>query len=149
MRFFSNKLFLVLILLCTFYTNAQDYLMTLKSTEIKFLEKEAKKFGGETLINDGTYTYIHEGSEVEVIYQGDQHYEFYNDKRHFIKSKLFWVAKDIVYLTIEDFSVPDFPFKIGTTTKIEITKKEKDFVYYKSTLGGRTWMGKMKKINLL
>jgi len=149
MRFFSNKLFLPLILLCAFYANAQDYLMTLNSTEVKFVDKDAKRFEGETLVNDGNYTYMYEGNEVEVIYEGDQHYEFYNDKRHFIKSKLFWVAKDIVYVTIENFTVPNFPFKIGTTTKIEITKKEKEFVYYKSTLGGRTWMGKMKKIRLL
>ena len=148
MKNFKNKLFLAIILLCAIYVNAQDYLMTLNPTALNFIDKDAKEFEGETLVNDGTYTYVYDGGEVEVVYKGDEHYEFHDNKKYFIKSKLFWVSKDLVYVTIEDFTIPNFPFKRGTKMKIEITKKEKEFIYYESTLGGRTWLGKMKESNL-
>jgi hypothetical protein len=148
MKNFKNKLFLAIVLLCAFYVNAQDYLMTLNPTALNFIEKDAKEFEGETLVNDGTYTYTHEGKKVEVVYDGNTHYEFHNNKKNFIKSKLFWVSDDLVYVTIQDFTIPNFPFKKGTKMKIEITKKERGFIYYKSTLGGRTWLGKMKESKL-
>ena len=149
MKNFKNKLFLAIILLCAVYVNAQDYLMTLNPSALNFIDKDAKEFEGEPLISNKTFTYIYDGGEVEVVYDGDQHYEYHNNKQYCIKSKLFWVAKDLVYVTIEDFTIPNFPFKRGTKMKIEITKVEKNGnVSYKSTLGGRTWLGKMKESNL-
>lgn len=148
MKNFKNKLFLTLILLFAIYVNAQDYLMTLNPTATNFIDKNATEFKGEKLVKDNTYTYQYDGGAVEVIFKGNEHYEFHNNKKHFIKSKLFWVSEDLVYVTIEDFNLPTFPFKKGTKMKIEITKVEKEYIYYKSTLGGRTWLGKMKESNL-
>ncbi len=148
MKNFKNKLFLTLILLFAIYVNAQDYLMTLNPTSLNFIDKDAKEFKGQPLVKDNTYSYQYDGGNVDVIFKGNEHYEFHNNRKHFIKSKLFWVAEDLVYVTIEDFNLPNFPFKRGTKMKIEITKVEKNYIYYKSTLGGRTWLGKMKETDL-
>lgn len=148
MKNFTNKLLLAAVLLFTVYVNAQDYLMTLNPTALNFIDKDAKEFEGEPLVSNKTFTYMYDGGEVEVVYKGNEHYEFHNNKQHFIKSKLFWVSEDLVYVTIEDFTIPNFPFKRGTQMKIQIEKVDKDVVYYKSTLGGRTWLGKMKESKL-
>ncbi|MEO9570453.1 MAG: hypothetical protein ABJH82_03550 [Polaribacter sp.] len=148
MKNFTNKLLLAVVLLFAVYLNAQDYLMTLNPTALNFIDKDAKEFKGEPLVSNKTFTYMYDGGEVEVVFKGNEHYEFHNNKQHFIKSKLFWVSEDLVYVTIEDFTIPNFPFDRGTKMKIEITKVEKDYVYYKSTLGGRTWLGKMKESSL-
>ena len=148
MKNFTNKLLLAVVLLFAVYVNAQDYLMTLNPTALNFIDKDAKEFEGEPLVSNQTFTYMYDGGKVEVEYKGDTHYEYHNNRQHFIKSKLFWVSEDLVYVTIEDFTIPNFPFERGTKMKIEITKVEKDYVYYKSTLGGRTWLGKMKESKL-
>lgn len=148
MKNFKNKLFLATVLFFAVYINAQDYLMTLNPTAANFIDKDAKEFEGVPLVSDKTFTYNYDGGEVEVVYKGNEHYEYHENKKYFIKSKLFWVAEDLVYVTIEDFTIPNFPFKRGTKMKIEITKVEKEYVFYKSTLGGRTWLGKMKASNL-
>ncbi|WP_159950727.1 hypothetical protein [Polaribacter septentrionalilitoris] len=148
MKNFKNKLFLVLVLSFAIYVNAQDYLMTLNPTSLNFIDKNATEYKGEPLIKDKSFTYNYNGGEVFVTFKGDEHIEFHNNKQHFIKSKLFWVSKDLVYVTIEDYTLPNFPFKRGTKMKIEFTKVKDGFVEYKSTLGGRTWLGKMKESKL-
>jgi len=148
MRNFKNKLFLTVVLCFAIYVNAQDYLMTLNPTALNFIDKNAKEFKGETVIKDQSFTYNYNGGEVFVKFDGNDHIEFHNNRKHYIKSKLFWVAKDLVYVTIEDFNLPNFPFKRGTKMKIEFTKVKNGTVEYTSTLGGRTWLGKMKETTL-
>ena len=48
-------------------------------------------------------------------------------------------------MIIRDFNLPNFPFKAGTKMRMKITKVENGFIHYTSTLGGRTWKGKMKE----
>ncbi|KGL64166.1 hypothetical protein [Polaribacter sp. Hel1_85] len=148
MKNFKKQFAIAIILLTINYVSAQDYLMTLNATAINFIDKDAKEFEGEPLISNQTFTYNHDNDEVEVMFNGNEHYEFHNNKKYFIKSNLFWVSEDIVYVTIEEFTIPNFPFKKGTKMKIEITKVDNKYVYYKSTLGGRTWLGKMKESSL-
>ncbi|WP_299051062.1 hypothetical protein [uncultured Polaribacter sp.] len=145
MKNLKNKLFLTVVLCFAIYVNAQDYLMTLNPTSLNFIDKDAKEYAGEPLIKDKTYTYNYNGGEVFVVFKGKKHIEYHNNRQNFIKSKLFWVEKDLVYVTIEDYNIPNFPFERGTKMKIEFTKVKNGYVEYKSTLGGRTWLGKMKE----
>lgn len=141
----KNKLFLAVVLCFAIYVNAQDYLMTLNPTALNFLDKDAKEYVGEPIIKDKSFTYKYNGGEVFVTFKGKEHIEYHNNKENFIKSKLFWVKKDLVYVTIEDYNLPNFPFERGTKMKIEFTKVNNGTVEYKSTLGGRTWLGKMRE----
>ena len=50
------------------------------------------------------------------------------------------------YLTIKESNLPNFPFKMGTKMHILVNKVKGKRVYYTSTLGGRSWEGKMTKI---
>jgi hypothetical protein len=49
-------------------------------------------------------------------------------------------------MKLQESNLPNFPFKIGSELSIKITKVKRGYIYYDSTLGGRTWSGKMKEI---
>lgn len=84
--------------------------------------------------------------DVFVNFKEDKHEEYHQDKKYYIKSSIEWVTECEYYLTIEDVTLPDFPFRLGSKLHIKITKVRGDRVYYKSSMGGRTWEGKMTKI---
>ncbi len=132
------------VLFATATVSAQDYLMTLKplSASVLDLKEETKE---TPLIKDKTFSYQYKGEDVLVVFEGKEHFEFYNNKKHFIKSDLLWTSKDECYMIIRDFNLPNFPFKAGTKMRMKITKVENGFIHYTSTLGGRTWKGKMKE----
>ncbi|KGL58845.1 hypothetical protein PHEL85_3116 [Polaribacter sp. Hel1_85] len=97
------------------------------------------------LIENQKFTYKYHGEEVLVIFSETQHIEYFNNKKNYIKSKISWVSKDECTMTIIESNLPNFPFKSGTKLSMHITKIKHNNVYYESTLGGRTWTGKMKK----
>lgn len=145
MRNFKNQLLIAATLLVAISVNAQDYLMTLKPLSASVLKIDGKKTTEAPLIENKTFSYMYKGGEVEVVFEGNSHYEFFNHKKHFIKSELIWTSKDECYMIIKDFNLPNFPFKAGTKMRMKITKIKDGYVHYKSTLGGRTWKGKMKE----
>lgn len=146
MKNFKTPLFVLLVLMIAFTTNAQDYLMTLKPMSASVLTINATETVDEPLIKNTKYTYKYKGGDVLVVFEGNEHYEFYNEKKHFIKSDLVWTSKKECFMTIKDYNLPNFPFKVGTKMRMKITKKKEGYVYYTTTLGGRTWKGKMKEI---
>lgn len=145
MKNFKNQFLLTLALVCAFTINAQDYLMTLKPLSASVLNINKTETVEEPLISNTTYTYKYKGGEVVVVFEGNEHYEFYNNRKHFIKSDLVWTSKKECFMIIKDYNLPNFPFKVGTKMKMKITKKKDGNVYYTTTLGGRTWKGKMKE----
>lgn len=145
MKNFKNQLLVAFTLLVAISASAQDYLMTLKPLSASVLNIDGKKTTEAPLIENQTFSYIYKDGEVEVVFEGNLHYEFFNNKKHFIKSELLWTSKDECYMTIKDFNLPNFPFKAGTKMRMKITKVKDGYVHYKSTLGGRTWKGKMKE----
>jgi hypothetical protein len=145
MKNLKNQFLLILVLVCAVSVNAQDYLMTLKPLSASVLNINKTEPVAEPLINNTTYTYKYKGGEVVVVFEGNEHYEFYNNRKHFIKSDLVWTSKKECFMIIKDYNLPNFPFKIGTKMKMKITKKKDGYVNYTTTLGGRTWKGKMKE----
>ncbi|MFK8060992.1 MAG: hypothetical protein AB8B78_12985 [Polaribacter sp.] len=146
MKNFKTQLVVTVTLFLAIAIQAQDHLMVLKPMSASVLKiDKTKKMTEAPLVKDASYSYKYKGGDVLVVFEGNYHYEFFNSKKHFIKSDLVWTNKDECYMIIKEFNLPNFPFKAGTKMKMEITKVKDGFVHYKSTLGGRTWKGKMKE----
>ena len=147
MKKLKTQILLVLVLVVSSLTiTAQDYLMTLKPLSASVLTINKTENVVVPMISNSTYTYKYKGGDVVVVFEGNEHYEFYNNRKNFIKSDIVWTSKKECYMTIKDHNLPNFPFKVGTKMKMKITKKKEGYVYYTTTLGGTTWKGKMKEV---
>ena len=98
------------------------------------------------ILKNNTFKYKNAKKDVIVVFQENTHTEYHNNKEHFIKSEIEWVTNCEYYLTIKESNLPNFPFKMGTKMHILVNKVKGKRVYYTSTLGGRSWEGKMTKI---
>ncbi|TMM29875.1 hypothetical protein FDT66_08360 [Polaribacter aestuariivivens] len=97
------------------------------------------------ILKNNTFTYRNGSEDVIVIFKENDHVEYHNDKEHFIKSDIEWVNDCEYYLVIKESTLPNFPFKMGTKMHIKVTKVRGKKVYYTSTLGGRSWDGRLTK----
>ena len=98
------------------------------------------------VINESHYTYQYMGNDVLVNFNGTEHIEYYENKKYYIKSKIKWISNDECYITIQHSTLPDFPFKKGSRLHLQILKIRNGKVFYRSTLGNRSWEGKMKAL---
>ena len=140
----NKQLFLTLILLISFTVNSQEYAMNtnILDTTLKY---DIAPIIELPLVENKTYTYKSHADDVLVIFNNENHTEYYNNKKHFIKSKISWVSIDECYMTIQESNLPNFPFNEGTKLHMKITKVKRGYIFYESTLGGKTWTGKMKE----
>jgi hypothetical protein len=97
------------------------------------------------ILKDGTFTYRNSKKEVLVIFKDKKHVEYHDNKKYFIKSNIEWVSDCEYYLIIQESSLPNFPFKMGTKLHIVVNKVRGEKVYYTSSLGGRSWEGRLTK----
>lgn len=147
MRRIKNQLVIAGILFFGISTNAQDRLMTLGYVSANIeLAENFKEYEEVPLISNETFTYKYKGEEVIVNFNEDEHIEYYNNGEHYIKSNLTWVSKDECIITLDEITLPDLPFKPGNSLRMKITSVRGKYVYYESTLAGRTWKGKMKRV---
>ncbi|TMM32041.1 hypothetical protein FDT66_00825 [Polaribacter aestuariivivens] len=149
MNTIKKKLSLFIILI-SLYANAQNPLMKLgfQSANIELTENETV-YQEEPIINNQTFTYKYKGGDVVVTFNGDEHVEMYNNKRNHIKSSIVWISKNECIITLDEITLPDFPFSPGNSLKMKITEVKGKTIYYESTLAGRTWEGKMTQIENL
>ncbi len=98
------------------------------------------------ILKNNSFNYTLMKKKVLVEFTGDKHVEYHNDKKYYIKSDVEWTSECEYYLIIQDVTLPDFPFEIGSKLHIKITKVKGNRVYYKSSMAGRTWEGKMTRI---
>ena len=132
-----NKLPLLSILLFLVFTvNAQDIAMV-----------NLNQFSNEIdpILEEAQYTYKYKGDNVLVIFRENEHIEYFNDKKYFIKSELEWTSDTECLMTIKESNLPNFPFSPGTELNMKILKVKRGIIHYESTLGGRSWTGKMKQ----
>ncbi|QTD36183.1 hypothetical protein JL193_08365 [Polaribacter batillariae] len=99
-----------------------------------------------TILKNNTFSYKTQGENVVVIFKGNKHIEYHNKRKNFIKSDIEWISDCEYYLIIRENTLPNFPFKMGTKMHIKINKVRGKKVYYTSTLGGRSWDGRLTKI---
>ena len=126
--------------------NAQDYAMNISAKPKIIVDNELTTNEIIPLIKKSTYTYKYKGDNVQVVFSENEHVEYFNNKKYFIKSTLKWTANDECFMTLVDSNLPRFPFKKGIKLHMKINKIKKGYIYYQSTLGGRSWTGKMKKL---
>ena len=97
------------------------------------------------ILKDNTFTYRNSKKEVIVVFKGNKHVEYHNNEEYYIKSDIEWVNNCEYYLIIKESTLPNFPFKMGTKMHIVVNKVRGKKVYYTSSLGGRSWEGRLTK----
>lgn len=147
MKTLKNQLLFAFLLTFTVAINAQDRLMTLGVYTKALVAENIAEYKDAPIIDNKTFTYDYKGGKVLVIFNGKNHIEYYNDNKHYIKSSIKWISRRECLITLKEINLPNFPFKVGTHLKMVITKIRGKNVFYKSTLGGRTWLGKMKEVD--
>ena len=146
MNYLKKILLIAVLTLCT-KVNSQNHLMSLGSYSSLDLEENLKDYDEKNpIIDNQTYSYEYNKSEVLVVFNGKQHIEYFENKKYFIESNIVWISDKECVMTIKEFNLPNFPFTIGSKLKMEILKRKGKYIYYKSTLAGRTWEGKMKEV---
>jgi hypothetical protein len=99
-----------------------------------------------TILKNNSFVYKLAKKDVLVEFGETKHVELHQKGKYYIKSDVEWISDCEYYLIIQDVTLPNFPFKLGSKLHIKITKVRGDRVYYKSTMGGRTWEGKMTRV---
>lgn len=106
-----------------------------------------------SVLDEGDCTILHEGTfkyggnhNIKVVIKANKHTEYHNGGKYVIKSKLVWVNKCEYNMTIEKINLPDFPFKKGDTMNVKIDKVVGNEIYYTSTIRGKSWEGKLIKM---
>ncbi|ARV15858.1 hypothetical protein BTO07_12220 [Polaribacter sp. SA4-12] len=97
------------------------------------------------ILKDNTFTYRNSKKEVIVVFKDNKHVEYHNNEEYYIKSDIEWVNNCEYYLIIKESTLPNFPFKMGTKMHIVVNKVRGKKVYYTSSLGGRSWEGRLTK----
>lgn len=147
MKTILKNVLTVAIILSGLSLNSQDHLMNLGYVSKNIdLPENFRPYEQIPMIYNQTFSYKSKGGEVFVYFNGDEHIEYHNNKEYYIKSSIIWTSKDECIITLEEITLPDFPFSPGNSLKMKITNVKGDVVYYESTLGGRTWRGKMKQV---
>ena len=98
-----------------------------------------------SVLKDNHFTYRNANKEVLVIFKDNKHVEYHNNKEHHIKSEVKWISDCEYYLINKATNLPRFPFKIKKKIRVLVTKVRGNKVYYESTLGGKTWEGRLTK----
>ena len=97
------------------------------------------------ILKNNNFTYKTGGKEVFVVFKENKHIEYHNKRKYYIKSNIDWISDCEYYLIIQESTIPNFPFDPGTKLHAKVDKIKGKKVYYTSTLGGRSWEGKMTR----
>ncbi|ARV15973.1 hypothetical protein [Polaribacter sp. SA4-12] len=138
---------LITVLIISFSTGAQDLAMNTQASNYDNVNYNEASNKIVPLLEETTYTYKYKGDNVLVVFTENRHIEYFNNKQHSIKSSLLWTSETECEMTILESNLPNFPFRNGTKLNMKINKVKNGYIYYQSTLGGRSWTGKMKKLN--
>mgnify|MGYP001307082445 CR=1 FL=1 len=98
------------------------------------------------VLKNNTFTYRYSNKDVIVIFNENRHIEYHNNQEFYIKSDIEWINNCEYYLTINEYTLPNFPFKIGDKMHVVINKVRGKKIYYTSSLGGSSWEGRLTKI---
>jgi len=147
----KNLFLLPFIIFClsATITNSQELIALTNNSNINKLDKATSYLNTKkisNLLGNKTFSYKYKGEKVTVIFKGQTHTEYFNNKEFHIKSKIIWTSNNSCTMILLETNLPNFPYKRGRELDLKIKKVTRNFVYYESTLDDRTWSGKMKKI---
>ncbi|MFT5671450.1 MAG: hypothetical protein ACI9JT_000061, partial [Polaribacter sp.] len=94
--------------------------------------------------------YIYKDLEhgILVIFTENKHIEYFNNKNHSIEFGIVWTADSECYMTLQKFNLPNSSFKRGGVFYMKINKIKHGYVYCQSTANGRSWRGRMKRLEI-
>ncbi|ARV07132.1 hypothetical protein BTO04_10730 [Polaribacter sp. SA4-10] len=99
-----------------------------------------------SILKNNSFTYRTGGEDVLVVFEESKHAEYHNDNEFYIKSDIEWISDCEYYLTVTETTLPNFPFEMGAKLHIIINKVKGEKVYYTSSLGGKSWEGRLTMV---
>ncbi|WP_299670468.1 hypothetical protein [uncultured Polaribacter sp.] len=99
-----------------------------------------------SILKNNSFNYKVGSKDVLVVFGADDYIEYHEKKKYYIKSDIDWVTDCEYNLVIQESTLPNFPFKAGTTMNIKIDRVKGKKVYYTASLGGRSWEWRMTKV---
>lgn len=99
-----------------------------------------------SVLKNGRFVYKSGKKIVNVEFKENQHTEYHNGGKHTIKSTIEWISGCEYYLQVNETNYPNFPFKIGAKLHVKIIKIDGNKIHYKSTIDGKSWEGKLIKV---
>ncbi|MDQ3073817.1 MAG: hypothetical protein M3Q97_11210 [Bacteroidota bacterium] len=99
------------------------------------------------IMKNGTFDYVGiPHSEAYIVIEGDQHAEYYQDGKYYVKSRLEWIDECTFQTTVERITVPEFSFGLGDHMTIKITKVKKGIIEFEGKTDKEEFSGKLKKV---
>ena len=98
------------------------------------------------IMHEGTFTYYDNKDIVKVVIKGEEHIEYYNDGKYYIKSKITWLNECEFDISMKEITLPNFPFQIGDIMHVKITKVEVNIIYCTSKIKGHELYAVFTKI---
>ena len=95
---------------------------------------------------NNSFNYTVGVKEVLVVFGETSYIEYHENKKYYIKSFIEWLPNCEYKLSIQESTLPNFPFKPGTAMKVKINRVQGAKIYYTATLGGRSWSWHMTKV---
>lgn len=92
------------------------------------------------LKDGGTFVYG-DNNDKSVVIDGVSHTETHPNG--VIKSTMTWTSDCEYSMTIDEVTIPDFPFAAGATMTVVINAVEGNEISYTSTINGDSWESKM------
>ena len=80
---------------------------------------------GCEIMHQGEFTYGSGNDLVQVEINGEDHIEYHEGKKYYIKSKIKWVNDCEYNMTMTEITIPNFPFKPGDVMNVVIDKIKK------------------------
>lgn len=98
------------------------------------------------LMHEGKFTYG-QGKEMAIVeIKGEDHIEYHDNLKYYIRSKIKWVSECEYNMTMTEITIPGFPYAAGDVMNVQINKVDGMDIYYTSTVKGEKWTGKFTKV---
>ena len=98
------------------------------------------------IMHEGKFKYKSGTGTAIVTIKGDEHMEYHNKGKYYIKSKIKWVSDCEYETTLIEATLPDFPFKPGESLFVTLTKVKGKKIYYTSNINGTKFNGMFTKV---
>jgi len=99
------------------------------------------------ILHKGTFEYGDDESKVRVEINGKNHTEYHDGGKYIIRSKIEWVSDCEYNMTMTEITIPNFPYKVGDVMNVQVNKIEGKEIFYTSTVQGKSWPGRLTKID--
>ena len=97
-----------------------------------------------SILKKGKFKYL--GVQDKTAYleiKDNKLVEYYQSGKYVVKSDIKWISDCIYEATMTQKTLPDNPYKAGDKLRVEVQKIKNDTIYYRGTIKGNVWVGKM------